>query len=507
MKRLIERLHLNRLRAKLFAAILAVLVLLLILINLFSQPILFRVFAYNTYRTLTAAADRIEFYSPSSVTYYFDIYAVAVNNNLTFEIITADGTIAYTSENGGSAMSDEHFPSSNSHSIHADTVASDSYRTAQHYKNFEIRKRIATNAEYFVYSRETDLGETIYLYATVADVESVVNVAGRVFSAISITLIVAISVVFYLLVSRFTRPLMEMNDITRDMAALNFERKCGDYGTDEIGELGQSINTLSNTLDATLLDLKDKNRQLEKDIEHRHQLDNARKAFISNVSHELKTPIAIISGYAEGVCEGISDDPEVIREYCQIIHDESVKMNALVVELLELSKLESGVQPFTPAPFDLGAKAQAMFAHLALQFEQQAIQAVNAVPAPLLCYAQEDKIEIVLRNYLTNAAAHCAGAQRIVLRCDDCGSTWKITVFNTGAQIAAEDLPEIWDSFYRADKAHGRSENRFGLGLSIVKSIMNNHHCAFGVNNVADGVEFYFHVAKGPEYYEESSDH
>ena len=102
-------------------------------------------------------------------------------------------------------------------------------------------------------------------------------------------MIITMSVIFYILVAKFTNPLVEMNDITKDMAALNFDRKCGNYGSDEIGELGNSINTLSTTLDSTLMDLKDKNEQLEKDIERRHALDNARKSFISNVSHELKT--------------------------------------------------------------------------------------------------------------------------------------------------------------------------------------------------------------------------
>ena len=177
-------------------------------------------------------------------------------------------------------------------------------------------------------------------------------------------------------------------------------------------------------------------------------------------------------------------------------------MNELVVELLELSKLESGAQPFTPDYFDLGAKTSSLLSHLSLLFEQNGITVINNVPENLVCYAQEDKIEIVLKNYITNAVSHCAGDKRIELSFSEHDGFIEIGVYNTGEHIAEHDFPELWDSFYRADKAHGRSENRFGLGLSIVKSIMANHKCKHGVKNVKDGVVFTFEVSKDSEYYE-----
>ncbi len=502
MKHFFSKLKLRRIRIKLFATILAVLVLFVILITVFSTPVLFRTFSMHTYNEMRETATKINACLPGSAAYYFDLYSIAANDNVDFEMINPDGSIAYTTKNGSSVFGSDHFASSSStESDYASLKPSNNY-PAINYENFAIMKKPVTNTEYFVYSQTIDTGETVHLYSEVADVENIVEVAGKVFSFISISLIILMSAVFYLLVAKFTKPLVEMNDITKDMASLNFGRKCGNYGNDEIGELGTSINTLSTTLDATLMDLKDKNGQLEKDIERRHALDNARKSFINNVSHELKTPIAIISGYAEGLCEGISDDPEVIKEYCQIINDESQKMNALVVELLELSKLESGAQPFTPDYFDLGQKTNSLLNHLSLLFEQNGITVVNQIPSPLVCYAQEDKIEIVLKNYITNAVSHCSGEKRIELRLNETDTLYEIGVFNTGEHISQQDLPEIWDSFYRADKAHGRSENRFGLGLSIVKGIMKNHLCKHGVKNVENGVIFTFEVSKDSKYYE-----
>ncbi len=504
MKKNLIKFRFSRIRRRLFAIIFAILLLFFVLVTVFSKPLLFRTFSYQTYRNLSATADAVNECIPGSVTYYFDLSSIAGNNNVSFEIINPDGTVAYASDYDSSVYGSDHFSSSFvTSSEFSELVPTSNYSYAVDYDGFQILKKPITNTEYFVFTSLLDTGETVHLFSGVADVESVVEVSGSVYSFISFFMIITMSLLFFLLVAKFTRPLVEMNDITKDMAALNFERKCGNYGNDEIGELGTSINTLSTTLDATLMDLKDKNGQLEKDIERRHALDKARKSFINNVSHELKTPIAIISGYAEGLCEGISDDPEVIKEYCQIIHDESRKMNELVVELLELSKLESGAQPFNPDYINLGETVNSLLSHLSLLFEQNGIEVINYVPPQLICYAQQDKIEIVLKNYITNAVSHCSGEKKIEIRLRDSGRFYEIGVFNTGENISENDLPELWDSFYRADKAHGRSENRFGLGLSIVKSIMTNHRCKYGVKNVKNGVEFTFEVSKDSEYYDE----
>ncbi len=502
MKRKISLFRLSRIRIKLFAMIIAVLVLFMALIATFSTPLLFRVFSFHTYRTMITAAQEINACVPGSATYYFDLYSITGDYSIDIELINDDGSVSYTSNNGNTVYGSDHFSTGSTNSVYATLNPVEDRKYAVKNDNFRIMKQTISNTEYFVYNQLIDSGETLYVYSEVADVENIVGVAGNVYSFISILMVIIMSLLFYLLVAKFTKPLVEMNDITKDMAALNFERKCDNYGKDEIGELGSSINTLSTTLDATLMDLKEKNSRLEKDIEKRHQLDNARKSFINNVSHELKTPIAIISGYAEGLCEGISDDPEVIKEYCQIINDESQKMNSLVVELLELSKLESGAQPFTPDYFSLGEKIQSLLNHLSLLFENNGITVINNVPKDLMCYAQEDKIEIVLKNYVTNAVSHCSGEKVITASAKEHDGFIEISIFNTGENIAENDMPELWDSFYRADKAHGRSENRFGLGLSIVKSIMTAHSCKYGVENVSNGVIFTFEVSKDSGYYD-----
>lgn len=502
MKKPLQKFRLSRIRIKLFATILAVLSLFFIIISVVTSPALFIVMSNQTYKQHTQAAEQIKACIPGTISYYFDLYAISVNNNIDFEILNPDGTIYYTSSSD-SVQGTSHLPSSGAiSSNYSNTTKTDEYAYAMKKDGFEIRKLIAADARYFVYSTNLETGETLHIFSSVADVEDIIEVSRAVFLTIFMTLFIFFSLIFYLLVAKFTKPLVEMNDITKDMAALNFERRCDDYGRDEIGQLGNSINTLSSTLDTTLIDLKDKNEQLEKDIERRHALDNARKSFINNVSHELKTPIAIISGYAEGVCEGISNDPEVIKEYCNIIKSESNKMNGLVVELLELSKIESGAHQFNPDYFDFGAVTASILNHLSLQTDSKNITVQNNIPQPLACYAEADKIEIVLNNYITNAISHCSNQKIIDISCVDNGNTYTVYVFNTGEHISDSDMPELWDSFYRADKSHARSENRFGLGLSIVKGIMTNHKCSFGVENVKNGVRFSFEVPKDKKYYD-----
>lgn len=497
MSKACKKHKISRIRIRLFRAIVAILVLCFIFISLANRPILYRVLARQTSQEMLEISENINSLDPNGVTYYFDLYAIAVNNNVSFEMLMTDGTLIYTSKDSSSALSSGHFPSSGADgSEFSQTVLRDTYNFTNMPTLFERRQKVATSAEYFVLTTLLENGETLHIYSPVASVNSSVEASVDVFTFIAIIICLIMSALVYFFVNKFTKPIVEMNDVTKDMAALNFKRKCRSYGNDEIGELGISINTLSDTLDTTLMDLKEKNEQLERDIERRYALDDARKAFINNVSHELKTPIAIISGYAEGLSSGISSDPQVISEYCSIISEESKKMNSLVVELLELSTLESKTQPFTPTVYDIGSQTADLFNHFTLLFRKHGITAVNNIPEGCMCFAQRDKIEIVLKNYITNAISHCSGEKRISLDIEERGDSLYISVFNTGEGISGDDIDEIWDSFYRADKSHGRSENRFGLGLSIVKSIMTLHSKPFGADNVENGVVFWFEINK-----------
>ena len=279
-----------------------------------------------------------------------------------------------------------------------------------------------------------------------------------------------------------------MNEIAKDMSNLNFERKIESAGENEIGQLAVSINELSDSLNTALQTLKEKNRKLEDDIEAERRLDSMRKAFIANVSHELKTPIAIINSYAEGLKLDIN--PVSREEYCNTIISEGERMNKLILSILELSKYESGqVKPDlkTFLIYEMTESvAKGIFFGKEISFE-------NNIPKDTLVLADASQIELVLTALLENAAAYTPKGGKVKTECSFDGNI-RISIYNTGSHISDEEMPQIWQSFYRGDSSHKRDSSHFGLGLSVVSAIIKLYGTNCGVYNTDDGVCFWFEL-------------
>ena len=252
------------------------------------------------------------------------------------------------------------------------------------------------------------------------------------------------------------------------------------------------MNTLSEKLKETIGELKTANNELQKDIEEKIRIDEARKEFIANVSHELKTPIALIQGYAEGLTEGMAEDPESRDYYCEVIQDEAGKMNKMVKQLLTLTALEFGNDKPVMEQFDLVTLINGVLSSAKIFLQQKGAQVFFDASEPVMVWADEFKIEEVVTNYLNNAMNHLDGEKRIEIRLERNDKEVKVTIFNTGQNIPEEDLGKLWTKFYKVDKARTRAYGGSGIGLSIVKAIMDSHNKACGVQNVKDGVEFWF---------------
>ena len=163
-----------------------------------------------------------------------------------------------------------------------------------------------------------------------------------------------LEVVFVLIVTNsFSKPIIEMSRVAKQMSKLNFNAKVEVKSNDEIGDLGRSMNELSSKLQYSISELKEANLQLSRDIKKKEELEEMRSEFLSHVSHELKTPIALIQGYSEGLKEGVIDDKESRDYYCDVIIDEAAKMNALVMRLINLNELEYGNSNMTIDRFDI----------------------------------------------------------------------------------------------------------------------------------------------------------
>ncbi len=300
-------------------------------------------------------------------------------------------------------------------------------------------------------------------------------------------------IAFYFLSSKFVKPIQEINAVAKKITILDFSEKLRHKSKDEIGQLALSINQLSSQLEATITNLQTANMQLKLDLINRDKTDQMRKEFISNVSHELKTPIALILGYAEGLKIGINEGERDF--YCEVIEDEANNMSKLVSRLLYVSQLESEAMKPDMSRFEINALINTILDTLKIQFEEKNIKPVAEYSFNGEICADIDQIRQVITNYLTNAIHHCGGELKVCIKTEHTeAGRLKVSVFNTGEHIPEESLPHVWESFYKVDKARTREYGGTGLGLYIVSQIITNHNGKFGVENVDDGVLFWFEL-------------
>jgi signal transduction histidine kinase len=249
---------------------------------------------------------------------------------------------------------------------------------------------------------------------------------------------------------------------------------------------------MSDQLEQTISELKSANVELQKDNERKTQIDEMRKEFLNNVSHELKTPIALISGYAEGLKDNIAEDKESRDFYCDVIIDESSKMNNMVRKLLTLNQLEFGNDHVTMERFDITQLVKGVISGMKLLIEDKGASVTINTDEPVYVWGDEFKIEEVVTNYMSNALNHIDYDKKIDVRNIRENGLVRVSVFNTGNPIPEGDIDKIWDKFYKVDKARTREYGGSGIGLSIVKAIMESHNQQCGVKNYEDGVQFWF---------------
>ena len=335
--------------------------------------------------------------------------------------------------------------------------------------------------------------KTIFLMSTpLASIRESVELANRFLAYVGIAALLVGSLFIYFATKKITSPILQLANLSEKMSNLDFDAKYTGQAEDEIGVLGNSMNRLSDTLKETIGQLRTANTELQQDIEEKIKVDEMRKDFIANVSHELKTPIALIQGYAEGLTEGLAEDPESRDYYCEVIMDEANKMNKMVRQLLTLSALEAGNDAPVMDRFDLTDLIRGVINSVGILIQQKEADVHLEDCGPVYVCADEFKIEEVVTNYLNNALNHLAGEKKIVITVEDNGEEALVTVFNTGNNIPEEDIPNLWTKFFKVDKSHTREYGGSGIGLSIVKAIMDSHRKACGVRNVEGGVEFWF---------------
>ncbi len=345
-----------------------------------------------------------------------------------------------------------------------------------------------------------DNNYNLYIRMPIAPIQDSASISNRFIVAMGFAAIVMGGIAITFITQKFTKPIEELNDIANEMSNLNFKRKYRiNDSEDEINELGKSINILSDKLEDTIHKLKLNNTELEKDIEAKSKIDEMRKQFISDVSHELKTPIALIQGYAEGLVENVNTDEENRKFYADVILDEANKMDKLVKRLLELMKLEYEDRKFNDKKFNIVELINEVIKNSKVVLTENKIEVDFNENEPIYVYADDFYIEQVVTNYFTNAIKNIKeinGKKKIKITIKNGKEEGKlrINIFNTGSKIDEENLNRIWNRFYKIDESRDRSKGGTGIGLALVKAIMTKYKSKYGVTNKKDGVEFYFEI-------------
>ena len=360
------------------------------------------------------------------------------------------------------------------------------YKDTPDFEHFNLIDRVQDGAYVIISQSVAPLRENIYI------VQRFIIVCGLIWLVLAI-------IGTILLTQRMTQPLLELKNLAVAMAHLDFSKRWKGNFNDEIGELGDSINLLANQLNVALTALQQSNTELQKQLDKAKEVEHMRKSFLSAVSHELKTPLAIIQGYAEGL-DTLDIDKAMQQRYCAVIRSETQKMDKLVKDLLNLSRLETQSFKLEQTVFDFTALAEESKARFAKTIADKGIIADWELPAEMNVYGDPERIDTILTNFLSNAIDYTQPGGHIRVFADDLGKRYRICVYNEGSHIAEEYQQRIWEPFYKIDSSRARSPKRVfgghGLGLGTVAALVKLHGEQYGVHNETDGVTFWFTIKK-----------
>jgi len=485
------KLKFKSVRFKLFFTMCVVILVIILSLVLINSIVLENFYIYSKTATIKQVYQKVNDYyntENTNVNLETELKKIAYKNNFDILIKTDTNLIIFTS--------DREFLSSTYILKDINEIKSKSIEENETKINVKVTTDEVNNVSYMFLTGILDNGYVLYIRMPISPIEESVKISNTVLLMIGgITLVVA-GIIASFISRKFTNPILQLNDIANKMSKLDFSQKYRITDTeDEINELGRSINTMSDKLEATIKELQKNNIELEKDIEEKSKIDEMRKQFISDVSHELKTPIALIQGYAEGLIENVNSDEESRKFYAEVILDETNKMDKLVKQLLELMKLEYGKREFDNEKFNINELINEVLRKCSVMINEKNIKVYFENKEPIYVYADEFYMDQIITNYLTNAIKHAEEVEKetkIEIKVEKVSNKIRVSVFNTGENIPEEDLQRIWGRFYKLDSSRNRQDGGSGIGLALVKAIMNNYQNEYGVENKKNGVEFYF---------------
>ncbi len=435
----------------------------------------------DAYELIVSSMDDGEFYD--------EMENISAKNGISCVIVESSGESVYSTGGEGDRLSEQFqfflFGSTESKVI----------SQTEDYK-IERSEDMAKNGDYLVLIGNLDDSMMVMMKIAISNLNESALIALRLNVMVSILCIIIGAIVVFGVTRVVTNPILRLTSISKRMTELDFDARYEVRGKryNEIDELGEHMNQLSKTLEETISELKTANNEMKLDLDRKEQIEMMRTDFLSNVSHELKTPLALISGYAEGLKDSVNSNPADRDFYCDVIIDEADKMSKMVKKLLTLNQLEFGANEITMERFFINDLVDDVVSNMRIMLESDGIDVSVKSDGKVAVWADEFKVEEVLTNYLSNAIHHVGGEKKISITIERKDKNVRVGVFNTGTPIPSEDIERLWEKFFKVDKSHSRQYGGSGIGLSIVKAIMDALHQSCGVQNHEDGVEFWFEL-------------
>lgn len=438
----------------------------------------------NVFNNLEGAAGEEILYS---IEYGVEFSNMSERENISCMIMRPNGTVLISSESSNQRMID--------HLLliafrgDGDTVTSTGTYTTRMYTDVEGLR------DYLILWGNLSDGNTVFMETAMESIRDSVSITNRFLVIAGVIAIIAGIIFAFGITSGVLKPLGRLTEISEKMSELDFDVKFEPKAIpDEVDILGIRMNQMSSMIEQNIKELKQKNIELKADIRLKEKNEEMRREFISNVSHELKTPISLIIGYADGLLEeDISDSPERRRHYAEIIADEAGRMDSMIATLLNLNEIEYGKLSIQMTRINLTNLAKDTIESVLVLAENADVKIEDNISDNYYVWADENLTHQIIENYLTNAIRYSENDKIVRVNIDNTkDGRIMFSVFNTGNGIPKEEFNKIWDKFYKIDPARTRELNSTGIGLSVVKAAAESMGYEYGVTNVDGGVVFYF---------------
>lgn len=333
-----------------------------------------------------------------------------------------------------------------------------------------------------IFLSETKQGQYLVLMRNTSGMRKSAVIANEFHLLTGGLLLLAGAIAAIIFSRKITVPILEICEIASEVSELCFEHRIEEKGTDEISELRHSINVMSEKLENSI-------HALNEDILQRKQL-------VRDMSHELKTPIAVIQGYADGLKYGVAEDETKRERYCRVIASECERMDEMVKDLLELSKLEQVAVQTDIEKIELYPFLYTLAQRYEKEIEEKKFDLQLVCDAAMSVMADKKLLERAMVNLLSNAVNYVEASGKVVVEVIDGKEQLEVSVFNSGSHIDNEDMDKIWNVFYKADQARSRRDSGHGIGLAIVKAAVELMNGTVFIHNRDDGVQFGFFLYK-----------